>query len=51
VPTASEGIKSARSRPPAGLFDETTVAAKETTRKIVFYCTISREMESNEGIF
>jgi hypothetical protein len=35
VPRAKDGIKSARSRPPAGLFDETIVAAKETTKKII----------------
>jgi hypothetical protein len=35
VPRAKEGNKSARSRPPAGLFDETIVAAKETTKKII----------------
>jgi len=35
APRAKDGIKSARSRPPAGRFDETIVAAKETTKKII----------------
>ena len=35
VPRAKDGIKSAKRRPPAGLFDETIVAVKETMKKVM----------------
>jgi hypothetical protein len=41
VPRAKDGIKSARRRPPAGLSDDTIVAAKETTKKIMAASQIS----------